>query len=75
MVRYVSALALALAIASSGAFVSEALAKVKPGVCKQATLTGKVKTWSCKTDQVCCSLPTVGYYGCGKKTLGGCIKL
>lgn len=73
MVRFVSALA--LAIASSGALVADAQAKGKSGVCKQASLTGKVKTWSCKTDQVCCSLPTLGYYGCGKKALGGCIKL
>lgn len=75
MVRFVSALALALALASSGALVSDALAKGKPGVCKKMTLAGKMKTWSCKTDQVCCSVPAVGYYGCGTKTLGGCIKL
>lgn len=75
MVRFATALALALAIASSGALVSDASAKGKPGVCKKTTLTGKVKSWSCKTGQVCCSLPALGYYGCGTKTLGGCIKL
>lgn len=75
MVRYVAAFALALALATSGGLVSDALAGGKPGVCKKTTLTGKVKSWSCKTGQVCCSVPLIGYYGCGKKTLGGCVKL
>lgn len=75
MVRFGTALALALAVACSGVAVSDALAGGKPAVCKKTTLMGKVKSWSCKTGQVCCSVPLVGYYGCGKKTLGGCIKL
>jgi hypothetical protein len=74
MVRFVSAVALAVAIAFSGSIVSgtlsDAAAKGKPGICKKTTLLGKVKTWSCKTGQVCCGFPIVGYYGCGSKALG-----
>lgn len=74
MARYVSALALAVAIAFSGSVVagalSDAAAKGKAGVCKKTTLQGKVKKWSCKTDQVCCGFPLLGYYGCGTKALG-----
>jgi hypothetical protein len=74
MARFVSALALAVAVAFSGSVVagavSDAAAKGKPGICKKATLEGKVKKWSCRTDQVCCALPILGYYGCGSKTLG-----
>jgi hypothetical protein len=74
MLRFVSALALAMAIAFSGSIVSGAMsdvaAKGKAGVCKKTTLEGQTKTWSCKTDQVCCALPLLGYYGCGSKELG-----
>jgi len=74
MVRFVSAMALAVAVAFGGAVVfgsmSDVAAKGKAGVCKQTTLAGTHKKWSCKTDQVCCSLPILGFYGCGSKTLG-----
>jgi hypothetical protein len=74
MARFVSAAALTLAIAFSGSIVSgtlsDAAAKGKAGVCKQTTLLGTVKKWSCKTGQVCCGFPLVGFYGCGSKTLG-----
>ena len=46
------------------------------GVCKHTgLLTGKTKTWSCKSGQVCCSAAILGYYGCGTNKLGGCIKM
>jgi hypothetical protein len=79
MVRVVSALALAVALAFGGAFVSgtfsDAAAKSKLGLCKKTTLLGKAKTWTCKSGEYCCSAPILGYYGCGAKKLFGCVKI
>jgi hypothetical protein len=79
MVRLVSALALALAIAFSGSIlsgaVSDAAAKSKLGVCKKTSLIGTTKTWTCKSSDYCCSVPILGYYGCGAKKLFGCVKI
>ena len=79
MVRVVSALALVVAVTLGGAFVSgtfsDAAAKSKLGVCKKTTLLGKAKTWTCKSDGYCCSVPILDYYGCGSKKLFGCVKI
>ena len=78
MVRVVSALALAVALALGGALVSgtisDAAAKSKLGLCKMTTLAGKAKTWKCKSGEYCCSAPILGYFGCGSKATG-CLKL
>jgi hypothetical protein len=66
MIRY-CVLAAALVL---GASVAEA------GQCKQANfVTGKSKSWSCKSGQICCSVPVLGYYGCGTNKLLGCVKI
>ena len=72
MLRLVSALVLAAAIAFSGSIVSGAMsdAVAGGGVCKKKTLSGKVKSWSCKSGQICCSAPLLGYFGCGSKKFG-----
>jgi hypothetical protein len=78
MDRVVSALALAVALAIGGTMVSgtfsDAAAKSKLGLCKKTTLAGKAKTWTCKSGEICCSAPIIGYFGCGSKTTG-CLKL
>ena len=78
MVRLVSALALALALAFGATFVSgtisDAAAKSKLGLCKKTTFLGKAKTWKCKSGEYCCSVPILGYFGCGSKA-SGCLKL
>jgi hypothetical protein len=71
MIRF-STMALIACAMALGVSVSDAQA----GKCKQTSLlTGKTKTWSCKSGQVCCSAPLIGYAGCGTKKIGGCIKL
>ena len=78
MVRVVSALALAVALAFGGAIISgtisDAAAKSKLGICKKTTIAGKAKTWTCKSGEFCCSAPILGYFGCGSKATG-CFKL
>jgi hypothetical protein len=76
MIRIFSIFLLALAIAFSGSVVSgtisgaEAKKAPRSGVCRKATVSGKVKTWRCKRGQFCCSAPILGYFGCGKKGYG-----
>jgi hypothetical protein len=63
-----------LAIALFGFAMSFSAAEA--GICRHTGLfTGKTKTWSCKSGQVCCSAGILGYYGCGTNKLGGCIKM
>jgi len=76
MIRIFTFVALAFAIAFTGMVVSGSMsgAEAKKGshmaMCRKTTVTGKVKRWSCKSGQFCCSAPIVGYFGCGKKGLG-----
>jgi len=72
MLRLVSALALAAAVVFSGSIVSGAMsdAVAGKGVCTKKTIDGKVKKWTCKSGQICCSMPLLGYFGCGSKTMG-----
>ena len=69
MLHLASAMALAAAIAFSGSIVSGAMsdAAAGKGMCTQKTLLGKTKTWTCKSGQLCCSMPALGYFGCGSK--------
>jgi hypothetical protein len=39
-------------------------------VCKHKTMSGKVKTWRCGSDQPCCAAEMLDYYTCGSKALG-----
>jgi hypothetical protein len=68
MIRILTIALLTLPLALSSA--------AEAGMCKQtALLTGKTKTWSCKSGQVCCSAPLIGYSGCGTNKIGGCLKM
>ncbi len=70
MIRFCAFAALGLALVFGGTGGAEAGKCTKTGL-----LTGKTKSWSCKSGQVCCSVPILGYYGCGKNQILGCVKL
>jgi hypothetical protein len=76
MMRILSVVALAVAIAFSGLVVSgsmtgaEARKAPRTGLCRKMTVTGKVKKWRCRRGQFCCSAPILGYFGCGTKNIG-----
>jgi hypothetical protein len=70
MIRFCAFAVLGLALVLGGTVGAEAGKCTKTGL-----LTGKTKTWSCKSGQVCCSAPILGYYGCGKNQILGCVKL
>jgi hypothetical protein len=70
MIRFCAFAVLGLALVFGGTVGAEAGKCTKTGL-----LTGKTKTWSCKSGQVCCSVPILGYYGCGTNKLFGCVKL
>lgn len=72
MIRILSIIALAFAIAYSGSIVSGSMEGVEArkagvGQCRKKTPSGKIKTWGCKMTQNCCSAPLLGYYGCCPK--------
>jgi len=73
MIRILSIIALAFAIAYGGSVVSgsmvgaEARKAAAVGQCRKRTTSGKVKTWRCRMSQNCCSAPLLGYFGCCPK--------
>lgn len=73
MLRILSSLAIAVALASAPLMVSagsaDAAAKATK-ICKHKTSSGKIKTWRCGADQPCCSAEMINYYTCGSKILG-----
>jgi len=77
MIRILSIVALALAIAFSGSVVSGSMTGVeakkapRTGLCRKMTVDGKLKKWLCRRGQYCCSAPLFGFFGCGTKN-GGC---
>lgn len=74
MLRILSSLALAAAIAATPMMFSADAAKAAPKkaykTCKHKTQSGKIKSWRCGADQPCCSAEMINYYTCGSKTLG-----
>lgn len=71
MIRFCALAALTVALAFGGT-----MSAAEAGKCTQTNfLTGKAKSWSCKSGQTCCSAPVLGYYGCGTNKLLGCVKL
>jgi hypothetical protein len=76
MIRFWTFAALALALAFGSSVASGTMSAAEAGKCRQTgMLTGKTKTWNCKSGQVCCSAPILGYYGCGTNKLLGCMKM
>ncbi len=72
MIRILSIIALAFAIAYGGSVVSGSLDGVEArkagvGMCRKKTPSGKIKTWRCKMSKNCCSAPLLGYYSCCPK--------
>ncbi len=74
MLRMFAAVALALAlVALPVAYLgstSPVQAKAGTKVCKHKLASGKIKTWTCGTNQPCCASELLGYYTCGSKELG-----
>jgi hypothetical protein len=73
MRHFLSCLALAAALAAAPLAImaspADAGAKATK-VCKHKTMSGKVKTWRCGSDQPCCAAEMLDYYTCGSKALG-----
>ena len=74
MLRFLSSLAIAAAIAAAPVMLSADAADAAPKkaykTCKHKTSSGKLKTWRCGAEQPCCSAEAINYYTCGSKTLG-----
>ena len=74
MLRILSSLAIAAAIATTPMMFSADAAKAAPKkaykTCRYKMQSGKIKSWRCGADQPCCSAEMINYYTCGSKTLG-----
>ena len=71
---FLSCLALAAALAAAPLALTvtpaDAAGAKATKVCKHKTMSGKVKTWRCGSDQPCCAAEMLDYYTCGSKALG-----
>lgn len=64
-----SVLAFSMAFAGMAATATVAEAKNQTKVCKYKLSSGKIKTWTCGTDQPCCASEDFNLFTCGSQLL------
>lgn len=69
-----AAVAFAFALVPSIGHAEQAKAKAKAAApttqtCKYKLSTGKVKTWTCGKEQICCASEQFGLFTCGSQLL------